>query len=173
MPKARRQPTIYAEQNAVQRLSDAREARAIPIRRLAEMLTEAGCPMHASAVSDTLNGSRRLSVDELVAFARVLDISLSQLVNPKAYAEKELERLHAQAQFEVALQEFATENLQRANERYTRAVSRQHEFWAQHPEARAPLTEDDGLVARDAREIDVYKTHLKRAIDDAVARLQP
>lgn len=176
MPKARRQPTIYAEQNAVRRLAIAREERAIPVRRLAEMLSAEGCPMHASAVSDTLNGSRRLSVDELVAFARVLEIPLALLVDPTTYAAEEMERLQARAQFATAAMEFADEYRARAQSGYERAVKALHNYWIQHPEGR-PTIDANGQVndlrKRNDYGIDKQKSELRRALDEAAARLQP
>jgi hypothetical protein len=166
MPKARRLPTIYAEQTAVRRLAEARESRAIPIRRIAELLAEEGCPMHASAVSDTLNGSRRLSVDELVAFARVLQLSLTELVDPKAYAEGEISRLQNRAEFAVAAQEFAEEYLSSARSEYVNAVKALHTYWAQHPEGR-PAGDAGDQVRRSTRAIEKHKGRLRDAVKTA------
>lgn len=166
MPKARRQSTIYAEQNAVRRLAAERDARAIPVRRLAEMLTDEGCPMHASAVSDTLNGARKLSVDELVAFARVLDVPLTELVEPRVYAQEEIARLQNRAEFATAAQEFASEFAAKADAEYKKAVSALHAYWAQHPEGRPEGSADD-QIRRGARAIDKHKDRLRDAVKNA------
>ncbi|WP_158862009.1 helix-turn-helix domain-containing protein [Leifsonia sp. AG29] len=166
MPRAKRQPTIYAEQTAVRRLAEEREAQGISVRRLAELLSEEGCPMHASAVSDTLNGSRRLSVDELVAFARVLQVPLAQLVEPKAYAQEEIARLQNRAEYATAAWEFAQEFSAKADADYRRAVLALDSYWRQHPEGR-PQGDPEGQIRRGSRAIDRHKDRLRDAVKNA------
>lgn len=122
--------------------------------------------MHASAVSDTLNGSRRLSVDELVAFARVLQVPLAQLVEPTAYAQEEIARLQNRAEYATAAEEFSREFREKAVEDYERAVLALHDYWRQHPEGR-PEGDPEGQIRRGTRAIDKHKDRLRDAVKHA------
>lgn len=48
----------------------------------ARRLADVGCPLHSSAVFKIERGQRRIGVDELVAFSKILDISVDELLSP-------------------------------------------------------------------------------------------
>lgn len=102
-------------------LERARRAKGWSQERLSKELTSAGMPMHQSAISKIerpANGGRRaVTVDEALALARVLDLTLAELVLPdgallsaraaQALADgprllEELDRADAQVRIAVA-----------------------------------------------------------------------
>lgn len=75
--------TIEAEETVARRIQSERLSRNWTYDAVARHMTEAGCAMHGSAVHKIENGTprRRITVDELVAFSIVFDISLDDLVS--------------------------------------------------------------------------------------------
>lgn len=75
--------TIGAEETVARRIQSERLSRHWTYDAVARHMTEAGCAMHGSAVHKIENGTprRRITVDELVAFSIVFDISLDDLVS--------------------------------------------------------------------------------------------
>jgi transcriptional regulator with XRE-family HTH domain len=144
---------------------------------LASRLTSAGCPIQASAIYKIEKGDppRRITVDELVAFAQVFGVSIEHLLlPPEAVATEELADLAvawntAQMQAWEASQ-LAWEAQEQANEAWGRLTLfvQSHEdlrakveafmhFWVQHfwPEDQRPpqfvhrmreLTGDDEYI---------------------------
>ncbi|MFC7109224.1 helix-turn-helix domain-containing protein [Nonomuraea rubra] len=80
----------YSEDNVALRLAWEMRRRGWSQERMAQELTNAGCPTHQSAISKIINpktdGNRRtISVDEAIAMARVFGIPLEELPShPKA-----------------------------------------------------------------------------------------
>ena len=83
--------TIAAEANLADRIRMEREARSLTNEGLAKLMTDAGCSMHGSAIHKIENGEprRRISVDELVAFASVFETSVEELLTPVELLRKE------------------------------------------------------------------------------------
>lgn len=82
MPRQNRPREVYAEAYLAERIAAEREARRMSYEGLAERMTRAGCPLSPSAIFKIEKGQprRRIVVDELVAFAKVFDIPLAEMV---------------------------------------------------------------------------------------------
>ncbi|MEV0632130.1 helix-turn-helix domain-containing protein [Nonomuraea wenchangensis] len=81
-----------SEENVALRLAWEMRRRGWSQDRMAQELTNAGCPTHQSAISKIVNskpdGSRRsISVDEAIAMAKVFGIPLEELPLPPSGAE--------------------------------------------------------------------------------------
>jgi len=63
-----------------QRIADLRKRRGMTYKRLSEALTEAGRPIPPLGLSRLEEGERRVDVDDLVAFARVLAVDVTELL---------------------------------------------------------------------------------------------
>lgn len=93
--------TVFAEDHVAARITLERERRGWTLEGLAKRMTDAGCPLAASAVYKTEQGQprRRIVVDELVAFSRVFVIPVDQLLlDPELEADQLLiDKLNAVA----------------------------------------------------------------------------
>ncbi|CAG7845787.1 hypothetical protein USB125703_02062 [Pseudoclavibacter triregionum] len=83
--------TIAAEANLADRIRMEREARSLTNEGLAKLMTDAGCAMQGSAIFKIEKGEprRRISVDELVAFAAVFETTVEDLLTPVDLLRKE------------------------------------------------------------------------------------
>lgn len=84
--------TLMVERTLAGKIEYERRRRQLSYERLADLLTEAGCPIRASAIQKIEKSGRRIVVDEAVAFAMVFDISLKDFLTP-ASVRLELEFL--------------------------------------------------------------------------------
>jgi len=65
-----------------QRLRETREARGLSQSELAQMLTDRGRPMNTTALLRVESGERKLSLDEAIALADVLQAAPANLLSP-------------------------------------------------------------------------------------------
>lgn len=84
MPRPNQPRTIRGEELLSQRIKVEREARGWTFDGLAARMAEAGCPIQGSAVYKIERASppRRITVDELVGFARVFELPIGDLLLP-------------------------------------------------------------------------------------------
>jgi transcriptional regulator with XRE-family HTH domain len=94
-----RRSLAQREENLARRIKYEMNRRGWSQERMAAEMTKAGLPMHQSAISKIINpnerGKRRtISVDEALAFSRVFDAPLDELLSPVAVAKsRELKRV--------------------------------------------------------------------------------
>ena len=83
--------SIGSEDNLAERVQFEREARAWSPARLAQELTLAGCPIQTSAIYkiESAEQRRKISVDELVAFAKVFETTPEKLLVPLELVRQE------------------------------------------------------------------------------------
>lgn len=84
MPKIVRERPVKFEEVVADRVHVERLRRGWSYETMAKLMTEAGCPIHHSGLYRIEAGSprRRITVDEMVGFAHVLDMSFEQLLTP-------------------------------------------------------------------------------------------
>ncbi|MGK5448045.1 helix-turn-helix transcriptional regulator [Streptomyces radiopugnans] len=77
-------PLLYSEGNVAARVALEREVRGWSTTELAERVTKAGVKMSQTAVWRIENGKprRRINLDEALAFARVFELPLEELMSP-------------------------------------------------------------------------------------------
>ena len=93
MPRARQQSDLLAETNVARRIGVERAARGLSYQQLAIKMRHVGVPLHQSSIYKIVHQDppRRITVDELVGFARVFGVTVEELlVDPELAAEKEL-----------------------------------------------------------------------------------
>lgn len=73
------------------RVQDLRQARGLTLGTLARRLGELGRPIDLSALAKVEKGQRRVDVDDLVALARVLDVSPNWLLLPDTASHEQIE----------------------------------------------------------------------------------
>ena len=102
MPKVSREQGTGAEANLARRIQHERERRKLSYEALAQLVTAAGCKIQGSAIYkiEKATPPRRITVDELTAFADVFDVSVSELLKPLELVQQEiaselLERMQA------------------------------------------------------------------------------
>ncbi|MFC7962699.1 helix-turn-helix domain-containing protein [Rhodococcoides kroppenstedtii] len=66
-------------------IASVRRERGYTLRQLSDRFGEIGRPMSNSSISQIETGSRRVDVDDLVAFAVALDVSPNALLMPQHY----------------------------------------------------------------------------------------
>ena len=96
MPRPNPPRKLFAEPHVAARIAIEREARSWSYEGLAKRLTDAGCPIQASAIYkiEKADPPRRITVDELVAFAAVFDVAVEELlVDPAMRLPVELAQL--------------------------------------------------------------------------------
>jgi hypothetical protein len=125
------------EESLARRIAFERERRHWSPGGLARLMTKVGCPMNQSAIWKIEHGQprRKITVDEALAFAKVFDTTLEELLNPPELATK------------TALVEL----LSRYEESYMAATASRtscnavavelEDFLAEHPDARGALVD--------------------------------
>ena len=104
MPRPNPARAVIAERHLAERIAYERGKRDWSLERLAIKVTQAGCPLQGSAIYKIESGNppRRITVDELVAFASVFEMPVEQLLQPVAIAQSEEIQVVAKALGEVA-----------------------------------------------------------------------
>jgi transcriptional regulator with XRE-family HTH domain len=84
MPRPNQPRSIASEANVAERITLEREKRDLSYDALAKAMTDEGCSLAATAIYRIEKGQprRRITVDELVAFARVFDTTEADLLAP-------------------------------------------------------------------------------------------
>lgn len=84
MPRPNPHRSLRSETNLARRIAHERDIRQWTYEGTAKRLTDAGCPIQPSAIYkiEKADPPRRISVDELVAFAAVFETSVEQLLMP-------------------------------------------------------------------------------------------
>lgn len=84
MPRVTRNRQVGAEANLAARIQFERTGRGWSYETLAKQMTDAGCPITASALHRVEKGQppRRVTVDELVTLASIFDLAVSDLLRP-------------------------------------------------------------------------------------------
>ena len=98
------------ERNLAERIERERQRRGLSYEALAKAMTEVGCPIQGSAIYkiEKADPPRRITVDELVAFATVFETSAVDLLTPVDLLDKQ------RAQELLAAQEDATADAYKA-----------------------------------------------------------
>jgi transcriptional regulator with XRE-family HTH domain len=91
MPRPNRLRSIGDEANLARRIEWERTRRGLAYEVLAKQMTDAGCSISGSAIYKIEKGSppRRITVDELVALAKVFETTVENLLIPIEVLEHE------------------------------------------------------------------------------------
>ncbi len=89
MPRHNPPRSLAGEDHVAERVAYEREARGWSYETLAKRMTEAGVPMNQSAIQKIEKGNprRRITVDELLGFAKVFGTNVSDLLLNRAIGE--------------------------------------------------------------------------------------
>lgn len=106
---------VGMEDALAEHIAYERESRDLSYEALAKRMTELGCSIQGSAIYKIEKGNprRRITVDELVTFARVFELSVEDLLKPmevlkREWADRRLAQLdEARQQFYKALNDVA------------------------------------------------------------------
>lgn len=96
MPRPNEPRAIYSEAGLARRVAYERQRLDMSLDGLAKRMSDAGCPIHASAIYKIEKGDppRRITVDELVAFSMVFDVPITDLLlPPEAVANNQIKLL--------------------------------------------------------------------------------
>jgi transcriptional regulator with XRE-family HTH domain len=90
MPRLNPGRTLASEANLARRIAYERDARGLSYEALAAAMTEQGCAIQGSAIYkiEKSDPPRRVTVDELVALAKVFDLKIDDILKPMALIEK-------------------------------------------------------------------------------------
>ena len=90
MPRVSPFRSLANERNVARRIQFEREQRGWTYEGTAKRMGDAGCPIQPTAVYkiEKADPPRRITVDELVAFAKVFDTSVENLLAPAELANK-------------------------------------------------------------------------------------
>jgi transcriptional regulator with XRE-family HTH domain len=91
VPRPNRGRTLASEANLARRIARERDRRDLSYEALAQAMTEQGCAIQGSAIYKIEKGNppRRVTVDELVALAKVFDLPIDDILKPMELIEKE------------------------------------------------------------------------------------
>lgn len=94
MPRPNPHRLLHSEEDLARRIASERESRGWSHAGLAERVSRAGCPIQASAIWKIENGKprRRITVDELLAFAEVFGTKIEELLRPPELIRGEMVR---------------------------------------------------------------------------------
>lgn len=83
--------SIEGESNLARRIRTERERRGWSYETLAKALSDSGCSINGSAIFRIEKGAppRKITVDELIAFARVFETTVEDLLTPVELLRKE------------------------------------------------------------------------------------
>jgi transcriptional regulator with XRE-family HTH domain len=83
--------SIEGESNLAQRVRSERERRGWSYEKLAKLLSDSGCSINGSSIYRIEKGAppRKITVDELIAFARVFEKTVQDLLTPVELVRKE------------------------------------------------------------------------------------
>jgi transcriptional regulator with XRE-family HTH domain len=103
MPRPNQRRSIAKEANVAERITLERVARGLSYEALAKLMTEQGCYIAGSAIFRIEKGTppRHITVDELVAFAKVFDTTEDDLLAPVELKRKERGRQLVRDVFQV------------------------------------------------------------------------
>lgn len=135
MPRPNRPRSIASEQALARRIAYEREAREWSPQGLASRMTQAGCPIQASAIYkiEKNDPPRRITVDELVAFSEVFGIPVAELLlPPEAVVTEELG-------LRILRWDEAEQAAYRAQEEAKEAWEAIEHYVSEHPEVRDRL----------------------------------
>jgi transcriptional regulator with XRE-family HTH domain len=84
MPRRNKPRSIASEANVAERVTRERESRELSYEALAKLMTDQGCSLVGSAIYRIEKGDppRHITVDELVAFAKVFGVTIPDLLMP-------------------------------------------------------------------------------------------
>ncbi len=82
MSRPNKNRTLFAEANLAKRVTMERAARSWTLEGLAKRMTDVGCPIQPSAIYkvERANPPRRIVVDELVAYSKVFDVPVGEML---------------------------------------------------------------------------------------------
>lgn len=91
MPRPNPPRAIGGERDLARRIGHERESRGMTYEGLAALMTKAGCPIQPSAIYkiEKAEPPRRITVDELVAFAEVFAVPVQNLLLPPELAARD------------------------------------------------------------------------------------
>jgi transcriptional regulator with XRE-family HTH domain len=157
MPRPNPLRLLQSEANLARRVAFEREQRQWTYEGTAKRMTDVGCAIQGSAIYKIEKGQppRRISVDELVAFGKVFDLDLADLLVP---VDVILDN-HSKALVQAWLD--ARKALYDAWAQMDAADVNFREYVEQHPEAREPVyTAFAAAAAADPEaEADWYRKH--------------
>jgi len=96
MPRHNPARSIASESNLALRIAVERDQRGLSYEGLARLMADVGCPIQGSAIYRIEKGDppRRVTVDELVAFGAVFELSIDEMLIPvEIVDQKEAKRL--------------------------------------------------------------------------------
>jgi transcriptional regulator with XRE-family HTH domain len=95
MPKRNAPAALTHETAVADRITRERDLRGWSLEVTAKRMTDAGCPINPSAIYKIESGEprRRVTVNELVAFAIVFELPIAELVLPAGVADQEVRML--------------------------------------------------------------------------------
>jgi transcriptional regulator with XRE-family HTH domain len=84
VPRPNPPRSLQSEENLARRIAYERNRRGWTYEGIAKRLTDIGCPIQGSAIYKIEKGTprRRISVDELVAFAEVFEVGAADMLIP-------------------------------------------------------------------------------------------
>lgn len=151
MPRPNQRREVQSELYLSRRIAHEREKQRMTYEGLAQRMTEYGCGIDQSAIYKIEKGKprRRITVNELVAFAAVLQVPIEDLVLPAEIA--------AQSAFRDTWDE-----LQRNREQMAA-------IWADVNEKIAPMMERNATLTKRLGELAEENPSVRDALPDLVA----
>lgn len=117
MPRVHPERSLVHERNLARRIAHEREQRGMSYAGLADRMTRSGMPMQKATIFKIEEGDppRRITVDELVGFASVFGIDVSDLLVPvELVHEREAARLLKSARAGASTVVAAAQDMYRA-----------------------------------------------------------
>jgi len=131
MPRQNRDRSVGGELNVARRVKLERERAGMTFESLAKRMNDAGCPIQLSALHRIEKGDppRRITVDELIAFAQVFGLTIADFVRDPAGL---LDQRLVAAADRLLVEEQRLDEAVRTYRAAEAAVERAAEAWREH-----------------------------------------
>lgn len=173
MPRPTKNRDPFGERNVAARVALERERRSMTYEGLAKRMSDAGCKIHSSALYKIEKGDppRRITVTELLAFSKVLELPLAELVaDPRTYMpHRVFELVDTAARLEDKAGRMMHEYL-KASEAAATAAREARGLLQDNPSL-SPLVDD--LIAARRGEVTPRGEHLDRIWGDVSGEFHP
>jgi transcriptional regulator with XRE-family HTH domain len=115
MPRQNQPRSIGRERALAERIQAERRRQGVGVDALAKRMTDAGCPIRGTAIQRIEKGDppRKISVDELFAFAQAFGMTVEDILRPKELADQERahELIERVQQSQASMGDMATETV--------------------------------------------------------------
>lgn len=176
MPRPNKPRAVFAESNVAKRVALERKRANLTYEQLAQRMKALGCPIQVSALHKIEKGNppRRITVDEMVAFAQAFGLTLNEIAaDPASLVRSEARDLQEHATIALSASLDAKRASDEYFDEYVGAMDALVQLTAGHPDLAQELRElagSDEQQQAALRIVDLEVQETRRAAFEEVKR---